>query len=291
MSETKGLNVIVWSKDRPAQLHLCLETLISNFKEAKDSTIAVVYRATTARMTKAYDQLRSVWSANELEGGPKINFIYDTNFYLMTVMAFGYHEQTMFVVDDQVFTDTFSTSDEAFVMQRNGKDKFFTISLRLDPTKNYCYPVDQNQPIPEFTLKTENTLAWNWSSAKFDWGYVASLDGNVYITDPIRGLISQIQPNQITNPNTLENILNAVSQQGAVTYPKQNLAYAKAKTVSIPVNKVQSTFNNRSSDSYSIEELLNKWEEGYKIDADAVVSKVKDSNSPHTPVEYTFIKR
>ena len=291
MENKKGLNVIVWSKDRPIQLHLCLESLVQNFKEAKDSTIAVVYRGTSEKVTKAYDKLREIWSERELAGGPKINFIYDTNFYLMTSMAFGYHEQTMFVVDDQVFCNPFSVEDGIFELHRTHPETYFSISLRLGLNKTYCYPVDQNQPLPTFDKVSDEFIAWVWNKAQFDWGYAASLDGNVYHTNPIRSLIMRFQPQQILNPNTLEVILNSAAQQGMIVYPPKIIAYTEAKTVSVPVNKVQSTFDNRASNAYTPEFLLEKWEEGFKIDEKDAIEKVKNSNSPHTPIEYIFIAR
>lgn len=286
-----GLNVIVWSKDRPLQLHLCLETLVKNFKEAKDSTISVVYRATSDRNTKAYDALRLEWSKVELAGGPKINFIYDTNFYLMTSMAFGYHEQTMFVVDDQIFCRPFSVEDEVFKLHRTTPERYFTVSLRLDKTKTYCYPLDQKQALPSFITDNDNMLCWAWNKAQLDWGYIVSLDGNIYHTNPIRALIMRMQPQQVQNPNALEMLLNGAAQQGSIIYPPQILAYQQAKTVSVPANKVQTTFNNRSEDVFSVEMLFEKWNEGLKIDAEDAINKVIDSNSPHTPIEYVFIPR
>lgn len=289
MEQTIGLNVIIWSKDRPIQLNLCLESLVANFAEAKESTINVVYRATSEKITKAYDKLRNTWANKEREGFPKVNFLYDTNFYLMTSMAFGYHPQTMFVVDDQVFLRKFSTKDDVFKLHRSSSEKYFSVSLRLDPTKDYCYPVDQKQPIPDFVIKNDTVLAWIWGKAKFDWGYVASLDGNIYHTNPIRTLFMKFPPLQVQNPNNLEMLLNTVSQQGAVQYPPQLLAYPEAKTVSVPANKVQTVYENRYDTKHTVEDLLEKWIEGYKIDLDDATDKLINSNSPHTPIEYTFI--
>lgn len=291
MEQPTGINVIIWSKDRPIQLNLCLESLVKNFKEAPTSTINVVYRASTESYTKAYDSLREGWRDRELQGAPRINFIYETNFYLMTSMAFGYHPQTMFVVDDQVFYNEFSIHDEPFRMQRAAPDKYFTISLRLDPTKDYCYPIDQKQPIPEFSFNNGETIAWPWNKAQFDWGYVASLDGNVYLTNPIRSLFMKFPPQQMQNPNVLEMLLNTAAQQGAVVYPPQIIAYAKAKTISVPANKVQTTFENRFEDKFSVEMLFEEWEKGNKIDLEDAIIKAKTSNSPHTPIDYVFITR
>lgn len=291
MEQPKGINIIVWSKDRPIQLNLCLESLVKNFKEASTSTINVVYRASSDSNTRAYDKLRDYWRDRESNGDPRINFIYDTNFYLMSSMAFGYHLQTMFVVDDQVFYNEFSVTDEPFRMQLANPDKYFTVSLRLDPTKDYCYPIDQKQPIPDFDFNNGETIAWPWSKAQFDWGYVASLDGNVYLTVPIRALFMKFPPQQVQNPNVLEMLLNTASQQGAVVYPPQVLAYTKAKTVSIPANKVQTTFENRYEEKFTVEMLFAEWEKGNKIDLEDAISKVKDSKSPHTPIDYTFIPR
>lgn len=290
ISKLTGLNLIVWSKDRPMQLDVCLQSIAKHFKEAKTSTISVVYRSTTEKGTKAYDKLISKWKAIGDSGGPRFNFIYDTSFFLMTLVSFGYHEQTMFVVDDQIFIRDFSIFDEPFELQRKNPNQYFTISLRLDKTKNYCYPVNEKQDIPSLN-KLNNCYSWPWKAATHDWGYVASLDGNVYLTNPIRGLLARLSPTQINNPNTLEMALNQISKQPNANYPAMCLCYEQAKTVTIPVNKVQTTFNNRSEDSYNVSDLENMWLDGYEIDFEELKNQIIDSNSPHTPATFSFIKK
>ncbi len=290
-TKTQGMNVIIWSKDRPIQLNLCLESLYKNYKEFKTSNVTVVYRAMSEKITKSYDTLRSEWIARGKQEGFTVNFIYDTNFYLLTLMAFGYAAQTMFVVDDQVFVREFSTFDEPVKLQLANPERYWTVSLRLDPTKTYCYPINQDQAVPQFITNKDEYVSWAHSKAQHDWGYAASLDGNIYLTQHIRQLIQKLNPQQIVNPNALEMVLNGINKQGQVQYPSEILAYKAAKTVTVPVNKVQTMFDNRSSDTHTVDGLLDLWLQGRKIDVDDAISKLIDSNSPHTPIEYKFVQR
>lgn len=289
MNTEKGLNVIVWSFDRPMQLKLCLDSLLEHFQEAKNSSISVVYKASSAQFIAGYDELRYQYQEREKAGAPKVNFIFETNFYLMTSMAFGYHPQTMFVVDDQIFFDDFSVTDPIFQLHLREPSKYFTISLRLDPTKNYCYPVDRNQAIPELKEVAPEALAWSWNGQEMDWGYVASLDGNIYHTQPIRNLFARIQPQQVTNPNAFEMLLNAAAAQGAVTYPSQNLCYPKAKTCSLPINKVQTMFDNRAESTFTAQNLLTQWLNKEIIDSENVKDQVRNAPGAHVPVTIKFI--
>lgn len=289
--ESKGLNIIIWSKDRPMQLHALLESLEKNFKELKESSVAVVYKASNKDYLSAYDNLRNIWIDRYRSGGSKIDFMFETNFYLMSIMSFGYHSQTMLCVDDQIFYEPFSIEDEIFKIHAEKPEQYFNISLRLDPTKTYCYPVEQNQQIPSFVTNKESYVSWFWKNAQFDWGYVASLDGNVYHTHALRNLLLKIQPTQITNPNTLETVLNMIQQQNAVSYPTQNLCYKRSKTCSIPVNKVQDTFQNKFENTFPSEELLKLWNDGKKINIEDLIEQVKDKNAAHNPANYTFISK
>jgi len=86
------------------------------------------------------------------------------------------------------------------------------------------------------------------------------------------------------SPNTLEGSWALSKPLAGV-----GLFYEKSKIVNIPLNLVQQEANNPHMDLYSVQELLEKFEQGFKIDINPLYGI--ENESAHIAYEPTFVSR
>jgi FkbM family methyltransferase len=217
------LDLIAFSKDRPAQLDLLLRS-VRRHVEAASST-AVVYTASDDLYARGYAVVRDehpwVRWVDEAEAG---GFKAAT---LALVADAG--ERLAFLVDDIVFTLPL-VADAAPVRALDQDPGLLCCSLRLDPGKTYCYALDQAMTPPPATT-------WEWAGMAGDWGYPMSLDGHVFRAAQIRPLLEALD---YFNPNALEAALAAAP----LPLPRA-ICFDAARLINVPDNRVQDTACNR----------------------------------------------
>ena len=272
------INIVIYSKDRPMQLDACLCSLYDHFKEVTHKAVkkTVVYTTSHGDFEKGYESLKTIYADT--------NFVSQTDFRQNTLTNIDLDNRfTMFLVDDILFKRNFSVSDSVFGMLNNNS-YMLAISLRLHKGINYCYAIDKDISQPQFIRNVPNEFCvWKWPGCEGDWGYGFSLDGNIYNT---KYIVSIMQKLQFNNPNELEAVLNAARHE---IQPIYMCCYEDdSKLFNVPANRVQKQFENRHADSYSAEELHEKFMTGERID----ITKYNNlSNySVHFPVEYEFAK-
>jgi hypothetical protein len=103
---------------------------------------------------------------------------------------------------------------------------------------------------------------WEWGKAESfsDWGYPLSLDMTFYSKKEIQTLIKTVS---YKGPNSLETALH--QNFAPIFLQRKGVCYEKSKYVNIVCNIVNAEHQNRNTGLHSIESLLKKWEEGYRI--------------------------
>jgi hypothetical protein len=271
-----SINIIIFSLNRPAQLELLLRSHEKYFKEWKEANTTIIYKATNKEFQNGYDKLILMH--------PEFNYVRETNFQQNVIEGIDVVlPYTQFLVDDIVFKNNWSLKDKIFSLL---PDNYYmlAISLRLHRGINYCYAMNKPSLVPQFKKEMKDEyLVWEWRGTEGDWGYSASIDGNIYQTSLIRNVLSQIQFN---NPNKLEAILN--NPQVTNQAPQYITCYdGPSKLLNIPANKVQNVFNNRCENNWTIEELNKKFLNGQIISLENI-EIITDNNTVHFPVEYKF---
>jgi len=264
------LNVVIFSKDRASQLELLLRSFLISCKEAMDPSIvriSVVWLATNEEFKAGYQQLQTYL--------PTVNWISQSEFKKDVVSALdpGY-SLTMFLVDDDVFIDSFSLTDKEIGLAKSHTGVVAT-SLRLWEGSTYCYPINKDQKIPEFV----KSCVWKWSGQQGDWGYPMSVDGNIYRTSFVRPLCLI---NVYRNPNEFEAMLMSVKDK-----PEYMVCYRKgSKLLNVPANLVQDVFPNRHSNRFSVKNLNDRYLGGDVISLENITGL--KPNTPHYELEYKF---
>ncbi|NLC93273.1 MAG: DUF1792 domain-containing protein [Treponema sp.] len=214
-------SIIVFSKDRPLQLHAYLESL-QHFSDAKLETISVLYCKTP---NVNYEKVINAF--------PQIQWIEENNFYtnLLSLVSTA-KDKILFGCDDVVFTDHFSIETASSVLDTN--DQIFGFSFRLGTNI---------QPLPYKHAVVENNIIWNWMIADTNqYNYPWELDCTLYRKTDIEQMIAKLGK-QINNPNYFEEYF-AVSPLDYINKPLMACSNKKNNAVVITVNRVQETHKN-----------------------------------------------
>lgn len=270
-------NIIIFSRDRACQLHACLESLKHHFKSEKEPTVTVIYKASNADFEVGYNKLQKSFPGND-------NFLWEkeTNFKQQTIKAtkgfpWAKPQFTVFLVDDIIFVNDFSVTDEQFTLIKNNA-MMVGVSLRLHNNVTHCYAINLPQKVPKFVKK----FVWAWDKCGGDWGYPMSIDGNVYNTDFISTFVETLNYN---NPNTLEAAFDFIKTDYRI--PSYLCCYPEApRLINVPANRVQNTHQNRFDNGYTAEELNKIYLGGETIDVDAYQNIKPDT--VHVPIELKF---
>lgn len=250
----KEIVTIVFSKNRPLQLDLCLRSLLAR---SNASDVVVLYTTTSERYQKAYDHLDELWD--------QVEFFKQTNFKDNLLEILKDYQKVFFVVDDTVFIGNFSIAD--CVNQLNKDASLIGISLRLGTNTTYCYSMDRNQKVPFFYSyqKTlyKDLLKYKWGDTECDFGYCLELSSSIYRVSDLAQILSFTQ---YDNPNQLEWMMFLYSRSFLKIRPSL-ACFETSVAFSIPANKVQTENNNRVSDNkkYDPENLLDLFEKGWYI--------------------------
>lgn len=264
---------IVFSKDRPIQLHALLSsyyTLVSN-----PAPLHILYRASEQRYLAAYRELAAMFSGRTVMFHEETSFRDDARRLLASVTA----PKVFFLVDDIVFIAPVDMRDFA-----SYDPWFFVPSLRMGKQLTFCYAFQQQQPLPGFEAVSgsQDKLAWRWTNGQFDWSYPLSVDGHLFSTREMRAVVDAIE---FQGPNSLESEMQAFN---GIFKNRLGLCYTTSRIMNVPLNKVQTEYNNRSGD-VSADYLLEQWNKGMQIDHRALAGWT--NASVHEVVAIHFIPR
>lgn len=259
------INIIVFSKNRASQLELFIRSMKEYFKEFKDHQITILYTFSSPEFESGYEKLKTI------HPDPNINYfkeIYPFQTSLLSQFKQN-KEYSVFFVDDNVFKEPFSFEDKEFQIFKSRND-IISLSLRLHPRLNYCYPAN----IPMNTPKFDDDLIYDWMGQMGCYGYPFSLDGNIFKTVDLIYYLYNLRYN---GPNDLESQM----AMNPLTYKFKMICYNTSKVFNIPFNKVQNFNNNRHTEITS-EYLNEKFLNDKVIDSSSY--KNIENKSTHVPM-------
>lgn len=261
------LDLLIFSKDRPLQLHALLSSLEDRLGCDEKSVYLVVY-CSNLTIRAFYEDLvaqflRLIVNVYFEDGrGFKANCISClegmTGKYVMPLM------------DDDLIIEKVPIR----LLLPMVTDKQIG-SLRLGWSTTLNYTVGSKMMIPNlqsFDSEGNSFITWKWDEGSLDWGYPWSLDGNIFLR---QSLIERWDPVFFDNPNSLEGTF-AIRNPDMLKF--QGVAFKKQTLINLPFNKVQTTFANRF-EGYSTDYFIHLWSEGYRIDARRYFDR--QYNSPH----------
>ncbi len=272
------LNVIIFSLNRPAQLDLFIRSAEKFFKNFYKNNITIIYKYSNDLFKKGYEKVIARY--------PEIKFILETILKQDILKSFDFTKRfTVFFTDDDVFINDFNfdTNDFGFNFNNiNVKNNFICISLRMNPSINYCYTQNIKVDIPNIIFLNDKSIIWKWRAEKYDWGYPMSLDGHIFLTNDIFPLIKTLE---FENPNYLEGKLS----KNPINKPFM-ICYKNSKIINNDVNRVNKVSPNKFGEKYNFPvDLINdNYLSGKIISLENFINLKNES--PHIEVPLIFIK-
>jgi hypothetical protein len=252
------LNAIVFSKDRPMQLHLLLESILTNFN-VEDYKLNILYKASNDEYDRGYNTVRDLF--------PQFTYKKEESFKEDLLSLFNESQYTVFFTDDDIIYNSLRiTNDDLFNIFQFSN--CFCFSLRLGLNTTECYTMQKFNTIKKHNTHSfyhdinliEPIISWKVGDATNDYAYPMSVDGHIFKTDVIKSFCEFMD---YYNPNIFEAFLSK-----AVTGDMVIASYEHSKLVNTPINRVQDTFQNLSGlkYGYTSEDLNEMYLDGIRID-------------------------
>lgn len=242
---------IVFSKDRPLQLHALLSSYFDRVKNG--GKLHVIFRPTSERYARCYEELRREFSGRPVDFHLERAFRNDVIRIVMSIAT----RSMLFLVDDDVFV----ADVDMAALARLDPARCIP-SLRLGRSLRFCYTENRRQPLPPFGDPPEAMAGetyWRWRDGAFDWGYPLSIDGHMFSTSEMQAMVTALE---FRSPSSLEGALQGFHDCFS---DRWGMCCNTSRLVNIPDNRVQDEAANRTAGG-DAEALLAAWEQGYRVD-------------------------
>lgn len=261
------INATIFSKDRPCQIDLLLRSLKLYYVGWKEDVPTIIYKHTDETSRLGYDIVKAQH--------PEFKYVCQNEsqlpFKTLVENSININNTyTMFFVDDQVFKDTFILDCPEFLKFIEDQD-ILSLSLRLCPRMDYCYPIDRHLPTPSFLPDR----SWYWRQSHGDWQYPLSLDSDVLRTKEVLPLIKEVQ---FTDPNSFEGQLSMRPLPN-----NRMICFQESKVFNVPANRVQNTSLNRHG-NIPVQGLNELFLQGKRISLKNLTNI--QNRAPHHEVEF-----
>jgi hypothetical protein len=266
---------LIFSFDRPLQLYALLESMqkyVSGY-----NTLSVLYRASTPEFKESYEKLKNDFK--------QVNFISQGNQsrkdFKELMLKTIYHDTSsnyiLFAVDDIIVKD-YVDLRRCIAMMRHENAYGFYLRLGKNISK---YDEEITQKNVALTQVSSDVFSWTFKGSPKEWHYANTVDMTLYNKQTIRNILLRMN---YFAPNSFEG-----NWAMYIDESKKGLCFETSKILNIPINKVQTEYNNRSMNLYTPQELLIKFNQGLKID---IAPLHKFANRfPHIEYKPTFVMR
>lgn len=261
------MNIIVFSKDRAAQLDLFLRSFNTYVKNADKYQIKILYTYSNNKFKQGYNILINKHI------NKNIIFRLEKDFKEDLIDLIYLLKHTVFFVDDNIFIRDFDFYDsQQDIFEKD--NSILCRSLRLNYYLDFCYAARSYiKSIPVF----DNNGCFYWKGCDLDYAYPMSLDGHIFRTKEI---LPKIKSLDFKNPNSLEGQLHI----HRLNLPKM-ICYFDSKIVNLPVNRVQTNNFNYCGD-ITADSINEKFCSGSEIHLDMFDGMV--NKSCHVEVKMRF---
>lgn len=254
------VNLIIFSKDRAAQLHLLLQS-IWRLEWAKVLQPIVIYKASSPEYQEGYFQCMSEWAYPLFHRQENLLQI-DTN----EVFEDCKSQFTAFSTDDMTF---FKRSENDLLnILANGFNDSYVFSLRLGKnTIIQDYHRQSRQASLNLHIFNDGVIKWNphHYHAYANYGYPLAVDCHVLRTEKLRDLCNRFR---WSTTNELESGLQKYRNEIMELW-----SYPESVAVNIPCNSISGITKAGEKHAYSVEELNTAYLQGRRIDLDSILSE------------------
>jgi hypothetical protein len=134
-------------------------------------------------------------------------------------------------------------------------------------------------------VQDKDKLVWVWDKAvkSPDWSYPLAVGGHFFLKKELLVMLKYIR---FKAPNSLEGNLQIFKKY---FFKRYGVSYTKSHLASIPINIVNSeVLTNPVMGDFSVDELLEKWEQGYRLSYEDYYHKTANEI---LKIDLCFVKR
>jgi len=257
-------HAIILSKDRAAQLHLCLEALTKNGFHIFD-TISVVYHASNPEFRWGYKLISEV-------GFKNVRLIEQEVYYDdILELINGGHGLTSFFTDDDILFRAIPAPLTKIQDIFDDNEVVGAFSLRLGLNTIIQDPYIGLEAVPPtsgfYYIPNSTMITWRWQDCPSygNFGYPLSVDGHIFRTNELKKILLECRFN---DPNQQE----VAMQHHMKMLPPLMAAFDHNVLVNTPLNRVQGTCLNRAGETHGQkpEEMNQRYLNGEKLDLDSI---------------------
>lgn len=265
------LTTIIFSKDRPLQLDLCLKSIAKNWIT---NNITVIFKCSSYEYLEAYKQLKNEHN--------NIYFLYQQNSLteILHTELINLHncKYISFLTDDNiVYRKCLNTTEDIDSHFEKSQIDCFSFRLGINITHQNNNKIQQ----PVFGKLNNNTLCWNrcLHLPHTYWNYPLSVDGHIFQTSLIKKIWEDLQHKSINTPNKFEILL----QRYFFEIGPIMSCEIYSNVVNTPNNRVQEEAPNWFGHIYNLHQndLLKLYSEGKRIDFEKLSFNI---NTPHQEI-------
>jgi hypothetical protein len=263
--------VLIFSKDRAAQLDLLLRSMTKHDNGGIWNHIMVLYKSSNDEFERGYKKIyhnintggiyptTMCWDENDPDALPFKE-------ELLCIINTTEPKYIMFLVDDMIMMNDV-TFNWVRAKQMLETQPISTISLRLGLNTTWQYQTNSPTMMPLNYKEENNLIIWNRVTIPptMNFNYPLSTDGHIFRADMIVPIIREMN---FTFPNDFEAGLQAYARRvpALMACPKQSVF------VNSPINLVQDKFKNKAGTKYGIpsKELNDKFLAGQRINYESI---------------------
>jgi hypothetical protein len=225
-----GIGLIIWSKNRAAQLDFLLNSINRYWDDNTEREINVIYKSDNDNYERGYEKCKEL---------NKINYIKEVNLSNQTKDLLSKYKYCMVSTDDSVFIP--NTEFWFYETFMNGVDVFSARygfnTIVQDPFNNTIQP-----QLTKYNDEGE-TISWDTRlhHPNSNFGYIFGFDGHIYRTQVLLNLIQDLEFKTI---NELESYLFNNCRDKINPYIR---SFKHSRLVNLPVNNtsgITQTDNN-----------------------------------------------
>ena len=272
-SQHECIDSIVFSKDRAMQLHAFLSSYLEQVKGVH--TMYILYKASDERHRKSYGELETLFVK-----APFI-FVEETDFrrQMIELVNSSAAKSIALYVDDMVFL---RPVDYNTLIKLPTRHYIVALSRGKDLVESVV--LQRKVELPEFEDLPAGLLSFPWNSFDYlsDWTYPLGVSAYIYGKSELSVLFSQID---FKAPNSLEI---AMQRYKPFFQSRLGVCYPTIACCCVHANLVQTECVNPTLETFSVQQLLERWEQGECIDLTPFYGA---TGREAQEMRYTFRKR
>ncbi|MFC1842066.1 hypothetical protein ACFLYU_00200 [Candidatus Dependentiae bacterium] len=277
--KSEKADLVAFSFNRPIQLYALLESLDTYVTGLEQ--VHIIYRSTNENYEQAYQEVIEQFPYvifHKQGANPKKDFK-PLTLHASFDSPCAY---ILFAVDDIIVKDFINIENDIELLKETNAYGFY---YRLGLNINWNYPYNRANKVSKIEKINDDVHQWHLKNGTYDWGYPNTVDMTMYKKSDIQNDLKRMHYHA---PNPLEGnwarLGNKIRKSG-----KTGLCHEKSKIVNLPLNRVQNVYQNRHMNTLGAEELLEKFNQGLKIDI-TLLYQIKN-RSAHMDYVPQFIER